>query len=105
MKPPSPEDTVVRVSAWLTDEAFGYTHWRAAQFSAPQIVRHGVLLLFATEEEANAAAQAVPPAAAAVTALRALVEAVYRIQNDWDGTRVGAALAQADAVLFPAKPA
>ncbi len=33
MKPPSVEDRIVQVTAKLTDETFGYEHWRAGQFS------------------------------------------------------------------------
>ncbi len=33
MKPPSVEDRIVQVTAKLTDEVFGYDHWRAGQFS------------------------------------------------------------------------
>jgi hypothetical protein len=29
---PSLTDRIVEVSAYLTDETFGYVHWRAAQF-------------------------------------------------------------------------
>jgi hypothetical protein len=54
MKPPSLTDRVVTVTAYLTDETFGYTHWRAAQFSAPRQDRYGVLLLFATTAERDA---------------------------------------------------
>jgi hypothetical protein len=39
MKAPSETDTLVKVTAYLTDEEFGYEHWRAAQFSAPDDVR------------------------------------------------------------------
>ena len=53
MKPPGLDDTAVRVTAWLTDDTFGYDHWRAAQFSAPQCARHGVLVLFETAEAAD----------------------------------------------------
>lgn len=51
MKVPSINDYVVKVRAYLTDEVFGYTHWRAAQFSAPKHTRFGVLVLFETEGE------------------------------------------------------
>lgn len=46
MKAPSRTDRVVKVSAYLTDESFGYEHWRAAQFSAPTRDSFGLLLLF-----------------------------------------------------------
>jgi len=53
MKTPSTSDTIVKVRAYLTDETFGYTHWRAAQFCAPEmeVERHAVLILFNTKEE------------------------------------------------------
>lgn len=53
MIPPSPKDTVVKVTAYLTDETFGYEHWRAAQFSAPdaKVKRPGVLVLFDSDEK------------------------------------------------------
>ena len=51
MKAPSLEDRIVECVAYLTDESFGYDHWRAAQFSAPQKDKLAVLLLFDTEEE------------------------------------------------------
>ena len=50
MDVPSKADNVVEVSAYLTDETFGYDHWRAAQFSAPKCDLPGVLLLFGSEE-------------------------------------------------------
>jgi hypothetical protein len=53
MKPPSVQDKAVRVKAYLTDEAFGYDHWRAAQFSAPKFDRHAVLVFFDTPDEAD----------------------------------------------------
>lgn len=46
MNAPSIEDRFVRVTAYLTDEFFGYEHWRAAQFSAPKSEKFGVLILF-----------------------------------------------------------
>ena len=54
MKPPSLDDHVVAVTAYLTDESFGYEHWRAAQYSAPRCDRHGALVLFATPEARDA---------------------------------------------------
>jgi hypothetical protein len=51
---PSLADRVVKVSAYLTDETFGYDHWRAAQFSTPGRDRYGALVLFETEEERDA---------------------------------------------------
>ena len=55
MEVPSLSDTAVKVRAYLTDEAFGYEHWRAAQFSAPQHDKWGVLLLFGSEVDCDAA--------------------------------------------------
>jgi hypothetical protein len=47
MKQPSHADRIVKVTAYLTDEAFGYEHWRAAQFSpSTDHTRPAVLLLF-----------------------------------------------------------
>lgn len=48
---PSRDDRAIRVSAYLTDETFGYEHWRAAQFSAPKVDKFGALMLFETEKE------------------------------------------------------
>ena len=59
MKQPSLTDKAVRVTAYLTDETFGYEHWRAAQFSAPKLDKYGVLLLFDTKDEVDAAISAV----------------------------------------------
>lgn len=50
MKAPSLTDIMVKVSAYLTDETFGYDHWRATQFCAPDVPRRPALLLvFDTE--------------------------------------------------------
>lgn len=53
MTPPSLADRIVKVRAYLTDEVFGYTHWRAAQFSAPQVPssRYAVLIVCGDELE------------------------------------------------------
>lgn len=50
-------DRAVKVRAYLTDETFGYEHWRAAQVSAPTTHNNkpGLLLLFDTEAERDAA--------------------------------------------------
>jgi len=45
MDVPSTRDRVVKVSAYLTNETFGYTHWRAAQFCAPAADRPSVLVI------------------------------------------------------------
>lgn len=56
MKAPSLSDTQVKVRAYLTDETFGYEHWRAAQFSAPTVPssRYAVLTIFQSEAERDA---------------------------------------------------
>ena len=54
MKTPSIEDRAVKVAAYLTDAEFGHTHWRAAQFAAPEMDRYGVLILFESEAQRNA---------------------------------------------------
>lgn len=53
MNPPSEQDKLVKVRAYLTDESFGYEHWRAAQFSAPEtaVQKWGVLILCETRED------------------------------------------------------
>jgi hypothetical protein len=53
MKTPSTSDYIVKVRAYLTDETFGYTHWRAAQFCAPEaeVERHAALIIFETKNE------------------------------------------------------
>jgi hypothetical protein len=40
MDVPSTRDRAVKVTAYLTDETFGYTHWRAAQFCPPEAETH-----------------------------------------------------------------
>lgn len=55
MNAPSTLDRAVPVRAYLTDETFGYDHWRAAQFSAAQVGQPAVLLIFTTEAERDAA--------------------------------------------------
>lgn len=55
MKTPSLADSVVKVSAYLTDLDFGYTHWHAAQFMAPRLDRFGLLQLFESESERDEA--------------------------------------------------
>ena len=53
MKMPSTADRFVKVAAYLTDEVFGYEHWRAAQFCAPDATgrRPAVLILCRDEAE------------------------------------------------------
>ncbi len=62
MKPPSEHDRAVRVRAYLTDETFGYEHWRAAQFCAPNVpsARYALLRIFDSEAEREAAMAALP---------------------------------------------
>jgi hypothetical protein len=57
MKPPSLDDRRIKVTAYLTDETFGYDHWRAAQYSAPDgpTCRPALLLVFDTEAQRDAA--------------------------------------------------
>ncbi len=57
MKPPSLADRFVRVTAYLSDEIFGYDHWRAAQFSSPKVAesRPAILQIFETDAERDAA--------------------------------------------------
>jgi hypothetical protein len=54
---PSERDQHVAVRACLADEAFGYTHWRAAQFSAPEadVQRFAILTLFDSREARDVA--------------------------------------------------
>ena len=54
MRQPSTQDRVVKVRAYITDETFGYEHWRAAQFCAPQEGRPAALVLFNSEAERDA---------------------------------------------------
>lgn len=54
MKQPSLADRVVKVRAYLTDQEFGYEHWRAAQFSAPIVAKPAVLVIWETEGEQEA---------------------------------------------------
>lgn len=53
MNVPSLTDQDVKVWAYITDESFGYDHWRAAQFSAPAHDKPAILMLFNTEAERN----------------------------------------------------
>ena len=48
---PNESDRVVKVRAYLTDETFGYEHWRAAQFSAPDNACPAVLIVCLSPEE------------------------------------------------------
>lgn len=51
MKAPTPDDKVAKVRAFMTDEGFGYDHWRATQFTAPSDSRPAVLIICDTEGE------------------------------------------------------
>ena len=55
MKPPSLTDRAVKVRAYLSDEDFGYEHWHARQFSAPEDAKPALLLVFEMREERDAA--------------------------------------------------
>lgn len=58
MKVPSTADDIVQVSAYLTDQTFGYDHWRAAQFSAPPMADgHPALLVICATEDDRAEAE------------------------------------------------
>lgn len=51
MKPPEKNDLgPVKAMAWLTDEEFGYDHWRAAQFSCGRGIKYSVIHLFESRE-------------------------------------------------------
>jgi hypothetical protein len=50
MKAPSNDDRYVNVTAYLTDETFGYDHWRAAQFCSPP-GRPAILIICSGEED------------------------------------------------------
>lgn len=54
MRPPSLADRIVCVSAGLTDQDFGYDHWRAAQFSSPWRERQALLVIIRPGEDGNA---------------------------------------------------
>ena len=56
MKSPGLGDRVVDVRAYLTDEVFGYEHWRAAQFAAPDVpsARYAVLVICQGKDERDA---------------------------------------------------
>jgi hypothetical protein len=54
---PSEADTVVCVRAFLTDEHFGYEHWQARQFCAPDNARPAVLVICETPDDAEDAAR------------------------------------------------
>jgi hypothetical protein len=51
---PSLDDRVIKVRAYLTDQEFGYDHWRAAQFCAPIVAKPAVLVIWETEGEQEA---------------------------------------------------
>jgi len=62
MKAPHWTDQYVRVSAYLTDESFGYDHWRAAQFAAPSTrTRPALLVLCESDEEVQCLLTALHP--------------------------------------------
>ena len=41
----------IKAMAWITDEEFGYDHWRAAQFSCGRGVKFAAIVIFDTEAE------------------------------------------------------
>lgn len=51
MKPPALTDRIVEVRAGLTDDTFGYEHWRAAQFSSPWRDRIALLVIAEPDED------------------------------------------------------
>lgn len=55
MKMPTLADRHVKVSAFLTDETFGYTHWQAKQFLAPEGSKPALLVLFDTAADRESA--------------------------------------------------
>lgn len=50
-KAPSIRDRQVMVRAYMTDENFGYDHWRATQFLSPDRSLPAVLLIFSDDAE------------------------------------------------------
>lgn len=65
MKVPSLNDRIVNVRAGLTDEDFGYDHWRAAQFSSPWRDRDALLIVLEPGEDAAAVRDRIAVALAA----------------------------------------
>jgi hypothetical protein len=59
MNVPNLKDRFVKVRAYLTDEGFGYTHWRAAQFSPPTLpdTRYAVLVICESKSDRDAVFQ------------------------------------------------
>jgi hypothetical protein len=57
VKPPSIDDRFVRVTAYMTDEEFGYEYWAARQFASRDVVtrRPAVLIVCADRAEQEAA--------------------------------------------------
>lgn len=51
MKAPTLTDKLVKVRAYLTDETFGYEHWRASQFSTPPDSRPAILVIYDSDSE------------------------------------------------------
>ncbi len=59
MQAPALTDRLVKVFAYLTDETYGYEHWRAAQFSAPDVDgRWAVLITYPTRAARDAGYEA-----------------------------------------------
>jgi len=54
MKAPATTDRLVPVLAYLTDQEFGYDHWRATQFLAPEGAQPALLVICASNREREA---------------------------------------------------
>ncbi len=57
MNAPSLTDRYVKVRAYMTDDTFGYDHWRAAQFCAPAEGQYAVLVICQSQAERDAILQ------------------------------------------------
>ena len=52
MKPPEQNQLgPIKAMAWITDEEFGYDHWRAAEFSCGRSTKFAIITLFSSEKE------------------------------------------------------
>lgn len=52
MKPASESQTgPFRAKAWVTDEEFGYDHWRAAEYSCGRGTHFAVIYVFNSQQE------------------------------------------------------
>lgn len=83
MKPPSHDDQLVDVTAYMTDEHFGYDHWRATQFRAgmsqpvSDIQAPALLVVCKDDRERDALRRVVADALAPETVVRAEAAAEY----------------------------